>query len=575
MNALAIGAEPWSLTVAVEGAPERLDRALAENVRAFLSIQMLADESNGEGVEPLTQARIRRAHKQASEEIRQALMPFGYYNTVIESSLNRTERAYVARYLVEPGPPTTIQTVNVSVQGSAESEPLVQSTLAGISLKRGQRLRHDRYETSKQQLLEVVYGLGYLDARYTRAELRVQPSRQTADVQLQLTSGERYFFGDFELVQNILNPKFAARFVQIQPGEPFDARRLIDLQLKLGDTDYFSDVEVRTDKAEAVENRVPVTIETAPQKSQRYSVGAGFGTDTGARIKLGTEFRRLNRRGHQFSANIQASEIRNTVAAEYRIPIKDVTRDRYRVFARLDEAEVGDADTDQFSIGVRREEDWLGMRRQLYFKYDGENFSFGDEPTQQSRLLIVGASLGFQWADDTLFSRRGLSVTLDVHGGAESRASETTFVQSKAAARAVWPLGKRGRLLLRGEAGLTEADNFDSLPPGERFFTGGDRSVRGYAFESLSPENAAGDDIGGSHLTVVSAEVDYLVKGNFGLAAFFDYGGASDDFGKDLHSGVGIGLRYRSPVGMIRVDLAHPLDDETDVRLHLSLGPDL
>ncbi len=573
--ALAHAAEDRTLSVSFEGASEPLDDALVENIRAFLSIQMLADESKEKDAVPLTAARIRRVHKLASDEIRQALMPFGYYSALIDSSLKRTNLAYVARYQIDPGPPTRINTVNVSVQGAAETEALVQSALNDISLKPGQRLLHQRYETTKQRLLEVVYGLGYLDARYTSAKLQVHPRQHRADVVLQLDSGERYYFGHFNLVQNILNPDFAARFLQIQPGEPFDARRLIDLQLKLSDTDYFSTVDVRTNKAQAVEHRIPVSIVTAPQKSQRYSVGAGYGTDTGPRIKLGAEFRRLNRRGHQFSTDIQASAVRNTVAAEYRVPIKDVTRDRYRIFARLEQAEVGDADTDQFSVGLQREEDWLGMRRQLYVKYDGENFSFGDEPKQQSRLLIAGASLAFQRADDPLFARRGLSVTLDVHGAAESVASETTFIQSKAAAHAVWPLGTRGRLLLRGEAGLTEADDFSKLPPAERFFTGGDRSVRGYAFESLSPENAAGDDIGGSHLTVASAEVDYLVRGNFGLAAFYDYGGTSDSFGEDLRSGVGIGLRYRSPVGMIRVDLAHPLNDDTKVRLHLSLGPDL
>jgi translocation and assembly module TamA len=140
----------------------------------------------------------------------------------------------------------------------------------------------------------------------------------------------------------------------------------------------------------------------------------------------------------------------------------------------------------------------------------------------------------------------------------------------------VFPLGARGRLLLRGEAGVTEAANFADLPPSQRFFTGGDRTVRGYGFEELSPEDEFGNDIGGQYLLVGSVEADYLVWGNFGVAAFFDTGNAMNSTSGDLASGVGLGLRYRSPVGMIRIDFAHPLDDpEQNFRLHITLGPDL
>lgn len=541
-----------------------------------LARQLRGGSKASASTRPVTAARVRRAQQLAPAEIREALAPFGYYAPVIESQLEITDDRYRARYLVDPGPATRLRNVDIAIVGAAAALPAVQRAQAAVDLEPGDRLRHERYASAKAALLDAAYSAGFLDAAWTRSELRVDAPALAADVVLHLDSGERYYFGEFDLRQDILRPRFAERFIPIKPGEPFDATRLVDLQLLLGDTDYFDRVEVDADRGAAQARRVPVVIETTPNRSQRYRLGLGYGTDTGPRGRLGTEFRRLNRRGHQFSADLQASAIRNTLAAEYRVPFKNVVEDRYRFFARVEQAEVGDADTDQFSIGAQREESWRGLRRQLYLKYDGENFAFGDAPSQQSRLLIAGVALSYQRADDPLFARRGVSVTLDLHGAEAALASETTFIRGTLGANAVWPLGQRGRLLFRGEAGITEADDFSRLPPAERYFTGGDRSVRGYAFQTLSPENAAGDDIGGSRLTVASVEVDYLLRGNLGVAAFFDHGGASEQIGSGLSSGVGLGLRYRSPVGMVRVDLAHPLDDEdTAVRLHLSLGPDL
>jgi translocation and assembly module TamA len=129
---------------------------------------------------------------------------------------------------------------------------------------------------------------------------------------------------------------------------------------------------------------------------------------------------------------------------------------------------------------------------------------------------------------------------------------------------------------MRGGFGVTSTKQFDELPPSERFYAGGDRSVRGYAFEALSPIDENGNEIGGRYLGTASVEVDYLVRGNLGIAAFYDVGNATQDFEFDFKSSVGVGLRYLTKIGMIRIDLAHPLDDpDTSVRLHLTVGPDL
>lgn len=563
--------------VDVEVRIEGLKDELEENVLAFLGIAArIEEQSEEEKARPLGEREIRELHQQAPGEIHRALQPFGFYAPTIETSLQHGDDGWIATYDVDAGAPTRIGHVEIRVEGEARELPEVEALLAKPGISEGDILNHPAYGSVKERLLEAVYSAGYLDAEYARSEMLVHPEQHRAGIYLVLESGPRYYFGNIDIEQDILDPAFVARFNDIERGEPFDTERLIDLQLSLSGSDYFSAVNVDVQREDTTDFRVPVTVTAEPRDTQSYSVGLGYGTDTGPRLTLGTEFRRINRRGHQFNADVQLSEVRNSFIAQYHVPIENVAADRLTWFASLQQVEIGDSDSDVFSVGVSREDTWHGLRRRLYLRFDRENFRFGEQPGGNATLLYPGVNLTWQRADDALFPRRGISVSLDLHGAPESPLSETTFVQTTLGVRTVLPLGRRARLLLRGEVGVTEAANFDDLPPSQRFFTGGDRTVRGYGFEELAPEDDFGNDVGGRYLRVGSVEVDYLVWGDFGLAAFFDAGNATNSLDGDLVSGVGLGLRYRSPVGMIRIDFAHPLDDpDRDFRLHISLGPDL
>ena len=253
-----------------------------------------------------------------------------------------------------------------------------------------------------------------------------------------------------------------------------------------------------------------------------------------------------------------------------------MTKDRWRIYAQVLRADVGDADGIQYSLGAGREDSWRGVRRRLFVNAERSSFEFGDLGSQNATLIYPGVTLSFDRLDDPQFVRRGFSLAATLQGGADAAGSVTDFVSLQLTGRGILPFGKRGRLLAAAEARVLEAGNFSALPPSQRFFLGGDRSVRGYAFQGISPENAFGDDIGGSRSLSFNLEADYRVKGNWGVAAFFDAGDVSDGTPTNFLKGVGLGVRYRSPVGMIRIDVAHPLDDpDNDVRVHLSIGPDL
>jgi len=580
-----------SAHAAVEVRVEGLGDELARNVRAFLSIAELEDagrdaaapsederdDGSPEDDEDATEARIRRLHAAAEGEIAAALQPFGYYEPAVTATLERDGDDWVARYVVDPGPPTTITEVDIRVVGEGADDPAVRAARQAITLAPGQVLRHARYEAAKQALFDAAYNAGFIDVMYRRSELRVHRARREASVHLELDTGPRYYFGDITIEQDILYESFVERFVPIRRGEPFDTDRLLQLQIALNDSGYFSDVVIDVERERAEGHHIPVVVRTTPRRTQEYTVGLGYGTDTGPRVSLGVELRRINPRGHRFTSDLRLSSIEQAIAAEYRIPReRNPLTDFLALRGSLGNQEIGDWETRQHSLGASWHDAWRSFQRRLYLGIQREEFWTTLTPSTVEAILFGGAQLTRKVADDPLVPRRGYSWSVDLRGGSDALGSGTSFGRLHASANVVRSLGERVRVLLRGEYGAISASKFEQLPPSQRFYAGGDGSVRGYAYQALGPQDENGARVGGRYLLVGSAELEIRIVGDYGAALFFDAGNAGNSARPDLSRGVGIGARWRSPVGVVGLDIAHPLDDpDTDFRIHLSVGSDL
>jgi translocation and assembly module TamA len=563
-----------------------LEDPLLENVRRFLSIAELArpgvlgrlgEAARGEDADDtISVAELRRRHRRAPDQIREALMPFGFYRPVIDSELTRTDDGYRAIYRVDSGEPARIRTLDLRVVGEGQDYPVIQQALAEAQLAEGDRLIHRRYEQAKSALFDAAYGAGFLEASWQSSEIRVAPDRLSAEVDLVLDTGPRFYFGEVEIRQQVFRPEFVARFVEIEPGEPYDVDRLLALQQSLAETNYFSRVEIQAEPAAAgPDQRVPVQVITEPAPSQRYTVGVGYGTDTGPRLKLGVLLRRINARGHRFRSDLQLSAIEQAIGVRYEIPIREVATDSVAFDATARKEEIGDAETEQFSLGASHLVSWEGFRRRLYVEAHRENFQFGNGPQQEVDLVYPGVTLTRERADDFQYPTRGYSIQADLRAGIEDLLSDVSFTRLDLTTRWVRGVARDTRVLLRAAGGVLWTDEFDRLPPSQRFFTGGDRSVRGYVFRDIGPRNTDGDVIGGERMLVGSVELEHIFYGNYGAALFVDAGDAFDD-SPDFKVGAGLGFRWRSPIGVLRLDVAHPFDDpHDDVRLHVTIGADL
>ena len=544
------------------------DGPLLANVRALLTVQR---ESATEG---LSEGHIRRYFLRGPEEIRAALEPYGYYNVQVESRLEAQGEDWIASFRIEPGTPVRYRDIRIVLKGAGETYPALLKTVDEFPLQAQQIVIHSDYEAAKANLLKTAIARGFLDAVYLRSELRIDPAAGYADVQLELQTGPQYRFGPVAFAESDLSEELLQRYVTFKPDEPYSTRRLLDLQRALEDSDYFERVEVVPQRALAQDNAIPIHVELESRKRNKYSAGLGFGTDTGARGLLGWENRRINQYGHRVGVDLRGSEIGNSLKANYSLPLAKPRTDRLEFSAASITEDTDTADSTLHKLGVGRTVARGRWREVVSLSYEQEDYTVGltDETTT---LLIPGISYSQVRTDNRLVVDRGWRVQFDLRGAAEPLLSDTSFVQAEAKGKWIRSVGERGRVIARAEAGSTWIDDADLLPVSARFFAGGDQSVRGYDYQDLGPVDASGEVVGGKHLLFGSLEYEHRIVGNWGVAVFVDTGNAFDDFSERLETGAGIGLRWESPIGMVRIDVAAAVSQDNAIRLHFTLGPDL
>lgn len=554
-----------SLNVTIEG----LGEELREHVQEYLDIYR--EQSRAE----TTPGRLQRLHGEAEEQIRTALQVYGFYRPVIKSQLQQDGSQWNASYEVSTGNAITIRSIDIQISGAGQQDSLIQLVVNRFPLQRGQVFEHPRYEEARDTLLRAALEEGYLDASLETHEVRIDLSQYHASIQLHLQTGERYYFDEVQFRQEKMQEEFLERYVKFRPGEPYNPEIILDLQTALSDSGLFQSVEVLPDKQGATNHRVPVHINLTSRKPREWRFGLGYATDTGARGSV-DHTRIIGDEGHIFDARLLISEKRDSVTVGYTIPLEDPAIDQLGFGARYSD-ETTDARVSVIhGLTASHRTNWGDWLRIISLNYERESYLIGDEQEQNKHILFPVLRLERIRADDRLYTRHGSRVIAELRGANENLLSDTNYGQLRLGLKWIRGVTRSSRILLRGDFGTTNVGNLDKLPASQRFFAGGDNSVRGYAYEELGPKNDLGEVIGGKHLVVGSVELEHKLAGNWSAAAFYDIGNAINSFGDELAAGAGVGLRWNSPVGPIRVDFAWALDKPSDrFRLHVVIGPDL
>ncbi len=552
------------VTVEVKG----LERDLKTNVLAFLSVEQEKKR------ESLSASRLRLLHKRAEAEISKALQPFGYFKSRVDARLEQDEQRFKLIYQVTPGPQIRLKEVDFQILGEGKQDPLFSPA---FPLTEGNVLDQALYEKAKQDLMSATVEAGFLNARYIRHQVRVDLDAYSASIQLHLDTGVRFHFGEVRFLQDTMKPEFLARYLSFKPGDPYSYEKLLALQSDLIDTEYFKSVEIQAQRDQAVDDQVPIDVQLTPNKRDRYRIGLGYSTDTGPRLTLDWKRRRVGPSGHRMQSELRLSQPLSTFKAEYITPLLRPTKD-FRTYG----FSVDSYDTDtrkgvlsqvyaRHSVGLDN-----GWRRTLGLDYSYETFEISDQ--DDTAVLLVP---NVQWTklktDKKAYLQRGYKLDFRIEGAYEKLFSSTSYLQFSTRDKYIYGFADDWRLLARTDLGATWVTDLSELPASKRFFAGGDNSVRGFDLYELGPKDEEGEVIGGRYLAVGSLELERRIVGKWSAAVFFDAGNAFDpDYDTELEYGAGLGIRWRSPVGPIRVDVASGLSaDDNQLRLHVVVGPEL
>lgn len=528
------------------------------------------------GNERMDEIQLQRLVRLAPAQIRSFLSTEGFYAPHIDAALEQVDGGWLVKLNVDPGEAVRVGTVELQVSGpfddgSAENRARLEQMRAEWSLPPGKVFRHDDWESAKRNALKALLLERYPTASIPDSRATVDPAANSVTLQLTLDSGPAFTFGELNIQGLRRYPaSIIERINPIQPGEPYSQAKLLALQSRLQDSPYFANaaVSVETDPARPL--AVPVRVEVGETQSRKLGFGIGANTDTGARGLV--EYRDLNLfdQAWRLGGTLKLEQKRQSLSGDLQFPLSEKGY-RDSISALLERTDIEGEITRKLTVGPKRT--FVRGRTETSYglRYLTETQEISGARTTRNATLSPSYSWTLRDVDNLLYPTRGFLLNLQADAAARALLSDQNFLRGYGRAAFFYPLGKRDQLILRGELGVVAAPSRDGIPTDYLFRTGGDQSVRGYAYQSIGiPEGSA--VVGGRYLAVASAEYVHWLTPQWGAAVFVDAGHAADAL-KDLKPvyGYGAGARWKSPVGPLNFDLAYGQDTK-EVRIHFSVG---
>lgn len=504
----------------------------------------------------------------------------------------RSNAKVVVVITVDKGEPVRVRRSDVAILGAGSEDRYLKEDLAAFKPDVGDVFNHAIYEAAKTKITRRLAERGYFDADFTSRRVEVTRAERAADVDLVWSSGDRYDMGPITFEQTpkrIIRDSLLDKLVYWEQGSYYHQGKLDRFRESLARLDYFASIDIEPQPENAVDGEVPVKVTLTPAKRSIYTAGLSFGTDSGAGVRMGVERRYVNDRGHKALAQVDWAEKRKTATLQYRIPAFTWLDGWYTVSAQLADEQTDYIDSRRIEIVASRsgqiDRHWNAtasvhvLRERWAYAIDDDDDA--STPVDYRSATFTYPSLRAEYvnADDRIYPRNAFGATVMLRGGVEGAGSDASFAQAHASARWYRGMGARSRLIARGELGHTFTDALIDMPPSLRFFAGGDRSIRGYAWREVGPRIPGNDGkqyaLGAKNVATGSIEFEQYFNDSWGAAVFVDSGSAFDGT-PDWHTGVGVGLRWRSPVGPLRVDIARGLNDpDSGFQLYLNIGADL
>ena len=547
-----------------------VSKAIEENIRANLTLKPEESELEDKG-------KIAQYEERALLEITKAIQPYGYYSPNIR--INTEPQRKLINVSIDLGTPVRIRQISLAITGQGKNDPSLQDIKQAFEMRPGEIFDHMLYEQGKKALLSRAIQNGYLDALFSEHRVEVNIDTASCELFLTLDTKQRHYFGTVTFGETHLSDKLLKRYLPFQEGDVYSPEKVLTLQSRLGQSDYFSEVNV---KAQTIPNStvVPVEVQLKDAKPNLYVLGAGYGTDTGIRGKAAWTRRRLNSLGHRFHAEARVSEVYEKLEADYIIPGKYPATDNIALHGGYFKEEYTEKTSELYETGITQIRDFNTWQRKLALAYLHESYTayITNEPIQ-SKLILPSVTFIQTKRDSTSAPTRGRRIEINMRGSVDALFSDTSFFQAYLQCKWLHAFNDTVKALVRTDLGFTLPDDSERLPLSQRFFAGGDLSIRGYGYRSLPNEIDKDGNyvpVGGAYLGIASFELVKTIKKPFGVLAFVDAGNAFRTFDNEIAVGTGVGIEYQTRLGPLKFAIAKPLTKDSEAwRIHASFGPEI
>jgi len=518
--------------------------------------------------EQYTQLDVQHIFRIAPREIKKAIAPFGYFHPIIKSNLSQNQNAWQMLFTVNPGEVVHVSHIDVRVTGPGSADAIFQNYLKKLPIEAGDQLNTKQYEAIKRHLFDLALANGYFQATMKRSKLVINLYAHKARIVIHFDTGPGYYFGKTKFPKVSLKEKLLKRYLPYEKGQHYRNEDVQKLQQDLVGSGYFKYVNVEPHPHRAERYYVPVDIFMKTQKPRVYNLGVGVGTDTGPRVLLGVNFRRLNSYGNKLNLTLLGSLKNRALVANYIIPGKHPATDQFFISAGYgyEDRPLGEGQAGKLSAGYTWL--WHGWQSTASLAYLQERYNIQNKPKTHTHMLIPAINFEHLKSDDIVNPTKGYRVIFNLQGAQKKFLSEESFVQGLGSIKALYTLWKNWRILGRTQIAHTVISDLYALPLSLQLFAGGAQSVRGYGYESLGP---------GRNLITASLELQRRIYGDFYLAGFYDAGNVSNKWlSMHLNRGIGGGIVWVSPIGSLEVTMTQAVDYQGKPwRIQFTMGPAL
>lgn len=530
---------------------------------------------------PLTAAALATRVEGDVERLQTALRSEGFYDASLESRIDVDARPVQIELQVETGPRYTLDTYDIAYQGTPPSER-VRQEVAEASVGIGKPAEAEAIKTAEKRIVNRLRNRGHPFAEIAGSRYVVDHATRVMKAEVDVDAGPAAEFGTLEIegLEGVA-PDHAEKVANWKPGAGYDARRLETLRQDLSETGLFDSVVIKEGEELGPDGRLPVTATVIERAPRSIGGGVAYSSDEGFSVNAFWEHRNLFDRAENLRLEGTFALDRQEARADFRKPLffarnqslllnSSIVRHKDEAFDEL---------STSFFGGLERTygKHWsasLGASLELIrITEDGVTRDYG--------LLGVPASLSFDNRDDPLDPTEGFTFTASstpyfgVSGDAEK------FWVNEIRATAYLSLDSDGDFVVAGRTRLGSIVGSDrrELPASKRFYSGGGGSVRGYEFRSVGPLDSDQDPLGGRSVMEAGLELRTKITEEIGLVPFIEGGQVSTDpypdFGGKVLWAAGLGFRYYTAIGPVRLDVAFPINgrpvDDT-FQFYVSIG---